>query len=167
MGAHAQVLELRVCVEERCEVGEVLPRHLVLFGVRVVDEERGEPGELRVRSAQASLGFFGDPERTAAAYEPDGWVRTGDLATIDERGYLTIVGRKKEIIIRGGINIAPREIEDLVAKFPEVARAAVVGLPHPRLGDIVEQRIDQCLAHAAGAAPECELCAGTGRCRLR
>jgi non-ribosomal peptide synthetase component E (peptide arylation enzyme) len=94
-----------------------------------------EPGELWVRSAQASLGFFDDPERSAAAYAPDGWVRTGDLATIDERGYLTIVGRKKEIIIRGGINIAPREIEDLVAKFPEVARAAVVGLPHPRLGE--------------------------------
>lgn len=127
--------------------GDILERRMNTDGLPLSDAEidirdgegkprpRGEPGELWVRSAQASLGFFGDPGRTAAAYDPDGWIRTGDLATIDERGYLTIVGRKKEIIIRGGINIAPREIEDLVAEFPEVARAAVVGLPHPRLGE--------------------------------
>jgi cyclohexanecarboxylate-CoA ligase len=93
------------------------------------------PGELHIRSAQASVGFFADPERTAATYLPDGWIRSGDLATMGEDGHITIVGRKKEIIIRGGINIAPREIEDLLAVFPEVERVAVVGLPHQRLGE--------------------------------
>ncbi|HEX5120515.1 MAG TPA: AMP-binding protein [Pseudonocardiaceae bacterium] len=95
----------------------------------------GTPGELHVRSAQASVGFFADPERTAATYLPGGWVRSGDLASLDAEGYLTIVGRKKEIIIRGGVNIAPREIEEMIAAFPEVDRVAVIGLPDDRLGE--------------------------------
>lgn len=94
------------------------------------------PGEILVRGPQNSVGFYNDPQRSAAAYTPDGWVRTGDLGVLDEEGYLTIVGRKKEIIIRGGLNIAPREIEDLVITHPDVTEAAVVGLPHPRLGEM-------------------------------
>ena len=62
-------------------------------------------------------------------------MRSGDLVTLDDDGYLTVVGRKKEIIIRGGINIAPREIEELLVAFPEVERAAVIGLPDDRLGE--------------------------------
>jgi acyl-CoA synthetase (AMP-forming)/AMP-acid ligase II len=93
------------------------------------------PGELYVRSAQASVGLFGDEERTAATYLPDGWIRTGDLGVIGADGHLTIVGRKKEIIIRGGVNIAPREIEDMLAGFPEIDRAVVIGLPDDRLGE--------------------------------
>ena len=95
----------------------------------------GSPGEICGRGPNTCVGFFGDPERTAQTFTADGWVRSGDLATIDADGYLTVVGRKKEIIIRGGINIAPREIEDLLLTFPEVERAAVVGLPDPRLGE--------------------------------
>ncbi|HEX6311225.1 MAG TPA: AMP-binding protein, partial [Acidimicrobiia bacterium] len=95
----------------------------------------GEPGELFVRGPDTCVGFFGDEERTATTFGPDGWVRSGDLVTIDTDGYLTVVGRKKEIIIRGGMNIAPREIEDLLTAFPEVERAAVVGLPDERLGE--------------------------------
>jgi len=95
----------------------------------------GEPGELFVRGPDTCVGFFGDPDRTAATFLPDGWVRSGDLCTVDDDGYLTVVGRKKEIIIRGGMNIAPREIEDLLARFPEVDRAAVVGVPDDRLGE--------------------------------
>ena len=95
----------------------------------------GEPGELFVRGPDTCVGFFDDPERTAATFDADGWVRSGDLVTIDEDGYLTVVGRKKEIIIRGGLNIAPREIEELLVAFPEVERAAVVGLPDERLGE--------------------------------
>ena len=72
----------------------------------------GEPGEILVRGPNTCVGFFADPERTAATFIEDGWVRSGDLGVLDEDGFLTIVGRKKEIIIRGGLNIAPREIED-------------------------------------------------------
>ncbi len=94
-----------------------------------------EPGELFVRGPNTCVGFFRDPERTAATFSPDGWVRSGDLVTVDADGYLTVVGRKKEIIIRGGMNITPREIEELLVGFPEVERAAVIGLPDPRLGE--------------------------------
>ncbi len=94
-----------------------------------------EPGELYVRGPNTCVGFFRDPERTAATFGADGWVRSGDLVTVDRDGYLTVVGRKKEIIIRGGMNIAPREIEELLVAFPEVDRAAVVGLPDDRLGE--------------------------------
>ena len=108
----------------------------------------GEPGELYVRGPNASVGFFDDPARTAATFGDGGWVRSGDLVTMDDAGYVTVVGRKKEIIIRGGINIAPREIEDLLVSFPDIQRAAVVGLPDPRLGE----RSCACIVLAPGAA---------------
>jgi non-ribosomal peptide synthetase component E (peptide arylation enzyme) len=95
----------------------------------------GSPGELWTRGPNTCVGFFADPTRTAATFDPDGWVRSGDLVVIDDDGYLTVVGRKKEIIIRGGLNIAPREIEELIVAFPEVDRAAVVGLADERLGE--------------------------------
>jgi non-ribosomal peptide synthetase component E (peptide arylation enzyme) len=95
----------------------------------------GAPGELWTRGPNTCVGFFADPVRTAATFDADGWVRSGDLVVIDDDGYLTVVGRKKEIIIRGGMNIAPREIEELIVAFPEVDRVAVVGLPDPRLGE--------------------------------
>jgi acyl-CoA synthetase (AMP-forming)/AMP-acid ligase II len=96
----------------------------------------GEPGEIFVRGPNTSVGFFADPERTSATFDPAGWVRSGDLGVLDEHGHLTIVGRRKEIIIRGGMNIAPREIEDLIRAMPAVAVVAVVGLPDSRLGEI-------------------------------
>ena len=92
-------------------------------------------GELWTRGPNTCVGFFADPTRTAETFDADGWVRSGDLVTIDDDGYVTVVGRKKEIIIRGGMNIAPREIEELIVAFPEVERAAVVGLPDERLGE--------------------------------
>lgn len=95
----------------------------------------GDPGELFVRGPDTCVGFFRDPERTAATFDRDGWVRSGDLVTVDADGYLTVVGRKKEIIIRGGMNITPREVEELLVGFPEVDRAALVGLPDVRLGE--------------------------------
>lgn len=96
----------------------------------------GEEGEIFVRGPNTSVGFFDDPERTAATFGAGGWVRSGDLGVIDRAGYLQIVGRKKEIIIRGGMNIAPREVEDLLRELPAVAAVAVVGLPDERLGEI-------------------------------
>ena len=93
------------------------------------------PGEIVTRGPNTSVGLFADPERTAATYRPDGFVKSGDIATIDDDGYLTMISRKKEIIIRGGLNIAPREIEELLVAMPEIERAAVIGLPDERLGE--------------------------------
>jgi acyl-CoA synthetase (AMP-forming)/AMP-acid ligase II len=107
----------------------------------------GAVGEIHVRGPNTCVGFYRDPDRTAATFAPGGWVRSGDLATMDGGGYLTVVGRKKEIIIRGGLNITPREIEDLLLDFPEVDRAAVVGLPHERLGE----QVCACVVLAPGA----------------
>ena len=97
----------------------------------------GEPGEVEVHSPQNALGYFEDDERTAATFTEGNWVRSGDLGVLGDDGSLTIVGRKKEIIIRGGHNIAPREIEEMLLDFDEVERCAVVGLPDPRLGERV------------------------------
>ena len=74
-------------------------------------------------------GYWGKPEATAEAI-PDGWFRTGDLARVDEDGYFFIVDRKKDLIIRGGYNVYPREIEEVLYEHPAVAEAAVIGIPH-------------------------------------
>jgi acyl-CoA synthetase (AMP-forming)/AMP-acid ligase II len=108
----------------------------------------GEPGEIYVRGPNTCVGFFQDPDRTAATFDGDGWVRSGDLAVVDANDALTVSGRKKEIIIRGGVNIAPREIEELLVGWPEVERVAVVGLPDPRLGE----RACACVVLRADAA---------------
>jgi acyl-CoA synthetase (AMP-forming)/AMP-acid ligase II len=108
----------------------------------------GAPGEIEVRSRQNAVGYFDDAERTAATFSGDGWVRSGDLGVLDDRGALSIVGRKKEIIIRGGLNIAPREIEEMLLAFEEVERCAVVGVPDERLGE----RVCACVCLSAGAS---------------
>jgi acyl-CoA synthetase (AMP-forming)/AMP-acid ligase II len=95
----------------------------------------GEPGEIFVRGPNTCVGFYADPDRTVATFDAYGWVRSGDLGVVNPPGALSVSGRKKEIIIRGGINIAPREVEELIVAWPEVERAAVVGLPDPRLGE--------------------------------
>lgn len=96
----------------------------------------GSPGEIFVRGPACTVGFLGDPVRTAATIDAEGWVASGDLGVLDTEGHLTIVGRKKEIIIRGGMNVAPREVEDLIASLPGIDAVAVVGLPDDRLGEI-------------------------------
>ena len=84
---------------------------------------RGETGEIYARSPGTAVGYFDDPERTAATFVTDGWIRSGDLGVFDDDGDLRVVGRVKEIVIRGGLNIAPREIEDMLVDFEEVERA--------------------------------------------
>ena len=102
--------------------------------MRVVDADGadvppGEVGEIAIRGHNVMKGYWGKPEATAEAI-PDGWFRTGDLARVDEDGYFFIVDRKKEMIIRGGYNVYPREIEEVLYEHPAVAEAAVVGIPH-------------------------------------
>ena len=81
------------------------------------------------------LGYWNDPEQTAEAIDPAGWMRTGDLATMDQDGYINIVGRSKDMIIRGGENIYPREIEEFLYTHPEIKDVQVVGVPDERYGE--------------------------------
>jgi non-ribosomal peptide synthetase component E (peptide arylation enzyme) len=99
------------------------------------DSVVGQVGEIFVQSPSGSVGLFRDEARTMETYI-DGWIRSGDLGTLDSDGYLSVVGRRKEIIIRGGMNIAPREIEELLLQIAGVVSAAVLGLPDDRLGEI-------------------------------
>ena len=111
--------------------------------VKVVDPASGQTvapgliGELCTRGYHVMTGYFCDPDKTAAAIDADGWLHTGDLASMDERGYCRIGGRLKDMIIRGGENIYPREIEQVVFGHPAVADVAVVGVPDPKWGEQV------------------------------
>jgi long-chain acyl-CoA synthetase len=96
----------------------------------------GELGEIVVRGHNVFAGYLNKPEATAAAIV-DGWFRTGDLGTKDEDGYITIVDRKKDMVIRGGYNIYPREVEETLLRHPDVAQVAVIGLPDPQYGEEV------------------------------
>jgi long-chain acyl-CoA synthetase len=96
----------------------------------------GEVGEIAIRGHNLMKGYWGKPAATAEAV-PDGWFRTGDLARIDDDGYYYIVDRKKEMIIRGGYNVYPREIEEALHEHPAVAEVAVIGMPHAELGEEV------------------------------
>jgi fatty-acyl-CoA synthase len=97
----------------------------------------GQVGELCARGYMVMAGYNEQPEATAAAIDAEGWYHTGDLASMDERGYLRIEGRLKDMIIRGGENIYPREIEELLFAHPDVADVAVVGAPDQRWGEVV------------------------------
>ncbi|GAA5151150.1 AMP-binding protein [Pseudonocardia eucalypti] len=97
----------------------------------------GEVGEFHVRGIGQFSGYFDRPEDTAKALDADGWFRTGDLGTMDDRGYVAVTGRLKDMIIRGGENIYPREIEDLLHTVPGIAEAAVVGMPDEYWGEQV------------------------------
>jgi long-chain acyl-CoA synthetase len=107
--------------------------------VRIMSEERrvlgaGEIGELWIRSPAALEGYLRAPEETKAVME-EGWFRTSDLATISADGFVTIVGRKKELILRGGYSVVPGEVEAALLGHPAVAEAAVVGVAHGELGE--------------------------------
>jgi fatty-acyl-CoA synthase len=96
---------------------------------------RGEPGELLTRGYSVMAGYWNDPERTADAVDDHGWMHTGDLATMDEDGYLNIVGRSKDMVIRGGENVYPREVEEFLHTHPAVLEASVIGVPDERYGE--------------------------------
>jgi len=100
------------------------------------DVELTEEGEIRCRSAFLTDGYFDDPEATAAALE-DGWFHTGDLGAFDDEGYLSIVGRKKELIRSGGESIAPSEVEAALSDAPGLSELAIVGVPDLDWGEVV------------------------------
>ena len=111
----------------------------------------GEVGEIAIRGDNVMKGYWNKPEATAEAI-PDGWFRTGDLATMDDEGYFTIVDRKKDMILRGGMNVYPREVEEVIYTHPDVVEVAVVGLPDELMGEQVGAAV--ALREGATATPE-------------
>ena len=127
--------------DEPGEVPDSIGRAVPGVAVRVVDDEgrtlgADQPGELLIMSPAAMTAYLRAPEETAAVLV-DGWFKTGDLATISADGFVTIVGRKRELILRGGYSVVPGEVETALLAHPAVAEAAVVGVAHPELGEDV------------------------------
>ncbi len=125
-------------LDRRCgTVGRVAPH----VEIRIVDPETGElapigtPGEFCTRGYSVMLGYWDEPDKTAQAIDADGWMHTGDLAVMDDEGYVNIVGRIKDMIIRGGENVYPREIEEFLYTHPAVADVQVIGVPDERYGE--------------------------------
>lgn len=109
--------------------------------VRCVDEEgrdlpAGAVGELWVRGYAVTGGYLDDPAATAEAIDPGGWLHTGDLGTVDERGYIAVTDRKKDVYISGGFNVYPAEVENLLVRHPSVAAVAVIGVPDEHMGEV-------------------------------
>ncbi|AEV63883.1 AMP-binding protein [Pseudomonas ogarae] len=143
-------LELRVTT-----VGRTQPQ----LESKIIDEagnivSRGAVGELCTRGYSVMLGYWNNPKGTTDAIDPDGWMHTGDLATMDEQGYVRIVGRNKDMIIRGGENIYPRELEEFFFTHPAVADVQVIGIPCSRYG---EEIIAWIKFHPGHSASEQEL----------
>jgi long-chain acyl-CoA synthetase len=112
----------------------------------------GVPGEIMVRGANVMKGYYKAPEATAKALEPDGWLHTGDLGYMDADGFVFVTGRLKELIIKGGENIAPREIDEALLRHPAVLEAAAVGMPDVHYG----QEILACVVLRPGARATAE-----------
>ncbi len=120
---------------------------------KIIDAEgrevpRGSPGEIMIRGDNVMKGYYKAPELTVKALEPDGWLHTGDLGYMDEDGFVFVTGRLKELIIKGGENIAPREIDEAVYKHPAILEAAAVGIPDEHYGE----EIMLCCAFKPGAS---------------
>jgi fatty-acyl-CoA synthase len=134
-------------VSFQCSTDDPLERRVSTVGrvqphieVKIVDAEgrimpRGTAGELMTRGYSVMLGYWADEEKTREAIDAAGWMRTGDLATIDDEGYCNIVGRIKDMVIRGGENVYPREIEEFLYRHPKVQDVQVIGVPDPRYGE--------------------------------
>lgn len=101
-----------------------------------IEVPRGTPGEVVVRGYNVMRGYFDDPRATAEAIDENGWLHTGDIAVMDERGYLRITDRIKDMFINGGFNCYPAEIENLMREHPEISQVAVIGVPDERMGEV-------------------------------
>ena len=134
-------------VSTQTRIGDSLEKQVGTVGrphphveIKIIDTEgrivpRGATGELCTRGYPVMLGYWDDPERTAEAIDRAGWMHTGDLATMDQDGYCAIVGRIKDLVIRGGENIYPREIEEFLYRHPAIVEVQVFGVPDPRFGE--------------------------------
>lgn len=151
-GVMCQSLPEDVTEDKTARVG----RPLEQTAMKVVDPATGrivpcgEIGEFHVRGVGQLLGYFDRPDATAEAVDAEGWFHTGDLGTMDERGYVAVTGRLKDMIIRGGENIYPREIEDLLHTEPGIAEVAVVGVPDDYWGE----QVAAVVRPAAGVEPD-------------
>jgi fatty-acyl-CoA synthase len=126
--------------EDQAEtIGQAIPHVEIKIAHPVTDAvlPLGTEGEICARGHQMMTGYLDDPETTTATLRPDGWLHTGDLGSMDERGYLRITGRLKDTIIRGGENISPREVEEVLYTHPAVSEVIVLGVPSPELGEEV------------------------------
>jgi fatty-acyl-CoA synthase len=121
---------------------------------------RGEPGELCTRGYSVMLGYWEEPDRTAEAIDAADWMHTGDLATMDGDGYVQIVGRSKDMVIRGGENVYPREIEEFLYTHPDVADVQVVGVPDPHYGEEIAAFVIAREGAALDTEAVREFCAG-------
>jgi fatty-acyl-CoA synthase len=132
-----QTLPTDALARRVCTVGRVGP-HLEL---KVVDQdngervERGTPGELCTRGYSVMAGYWKDPAKTKEAVDDEGWMHTGDVAVMDADGYISITGRIKDIVIRGGENISPREVEEFLYSHPDIVDAQVIGVPDEKYGE--------------------------------
>lgn len=118
----------------------------------------GEVGEIIVRGPNIMRGYLGRPDATRDALV-GGWLHTGDLGVLDTDGYLTVVGRTKDMIIRGGENIYPKEIEDVLTEHPQVTAAAAIGVPDPKWGELVVAFVEITDAHDVRSGELDALCA--------
>jgi malonyl-CoA/methylmalonyl-CoA synthetase len=128
--------------------------------VRVTDADdrsvpNDEPGGIQVRGENVFAGYWRNPEKTREEFTADGWFRTGDIGVFDRDGYLSIVGRAKDLIITGGYNVYPKEIELVIDALPGVAESAVIGVPHPDFGEAVTAVV--VMAGGAGALSESDV----------
>ncbi len=141
--------------ERRCgTVGSALPG----VSLRVVDAdgrpvESGATGQIQVKGDNVFAGYWRLPEKTAEEHTPDGFFKTGDLGSLSEDGYLTIVGRDKDLIISGGLNVYPKEIEEVIDALPGVRESAVIGMPHPDFGETVVAVVVRDTSLACTAVP--------------
>jgi len=124
--------------------------------MRIQDDEgnevaTGEVGEIAIKGHNIMKGYWRRPEATADCIDDEGWFKSGDLGRVDEDGFFFVVDRKKEMLIRGGYNVYPREIEEVLYEHPAVRECAVIGLPHPELGEEVGAAVALTSGHAATA----------------
>ena len=137
-----------MCIRDRCRADDDPDTIALTSGraiddveVQVIDPEgnevaRGEPGEIVIRGYGVTPGYLNDPEATAAAIDAEGWLHTGDIGTMDERGYIDITDRLKDMFIVGGFNAYPAEIESIMLTHPAIGQVAVVGIADERLGEV-------------------------------
>jgi long-chain acyl-CoA synthetase len=131
-------------IEKKNSIGQPLPATVI--SIRSLDDParemaQGESGEICIKGPQVMPGYWNRPDETANAFTPDGWYRSGDLASIDDGGYIFIVDRAKDMVVSGGENVYTTEVENALASHPAVLEVAVFGVPHDQWGEAVHAEV--------------------------